>query len=285
MICDDILYEYPYPPKLIVIGDIHGDIKRFKDILLDANIINANIEWIADPPNTIVIQMGDQIDSINRDIGIKEWEVLADTEMLYFTNLLDKLAQSKGGRLISIIGNHEFMNVIGNYSYVSQKSINNNHIKRYEQFKPGGSLSSILSNRPIIVKIGNMLFSHAGITSNHLNILNKYSKDISYINRIWKKFVQTNTVLNEDRELFNTLLLDDQGILWTRNLDEIDNIKTILKTLNCNHMFVGHTVVEGIKNIEGVLWYTDTGISRAFGNNTYQYIVIVNNDTMYIKTI
>ena len=284
MICDDILYEYPYPPKLIVIGDIHGDIKRFKDILLDANIINANIEWIADPPNTIVIQMGDQIDSINRDIGIKEWEVLADTEMLYFTNLLDKLAQSKGGRLISIIGNHEFMNVIGNYSYVSQKSINNNHIKRYEQFKPGGSLSSILSNRPIIVKIGNMLFSHAGITWNHLNILNKYSKDISYINRIWKKFVQTNTVLNEDRELFNTILLDDQGILWTRNLDEIDNIKTLLKTLNCNHMFVGHTVVEGIKNIEGVLWYTDTGISRAFGTNTYQYIVIVNN-TMYIKTI
>jgi len=284
MICDDILYEYPYPPKLIVIGDIHGDIKRFKDILLDANIINANIEWIADPPNTIVIQMGDQIDSVNRDIGIKEWEVLADTEMLYFTNLLDKLAQSKGGRLISIIGNHEFMNVIGNYSYVSQKSINNNHIKRYEQFKPGGSLSSILSNRPIIVKIGNMLFSHAGITSNHINILNKYSKDISYINRIWKKFVQTNTVLNEDRELFNSILSDDQGILWTRNLDEIDNIKTLLKTLNCNHMFVGHTVVEGIKNIEGVLWYTDTGISRAFGTNTYQYIVIVNN-TMYIKTI
>jgi len=284
MICDDILYEYPYPPKLIVIGDIHGDIKRFKDILLDANIINANIEWIANPPNTIVIQMGDQIDSVNRDIGIKEWEVLADTEMLYFTNLLDKLAQSKGGRLISIIGNHEFMNVIGNYSYVSQKSINNNHIKRYEQFKPGGSLSSILSNRPIIVKIGNILFCHAGITSNHVNILNKYSKDISYINRIWKKFVQTNTVLNEDRELFNTILLDDQGILWTRNLDEIDNIKTLLKTLNCNHMFVGHTVVEGIKNIEGVLWYTDTGISRAFGTNTYQYIVIVN-DVIYIKTI
>ena len=284
MICDDILYEYPYPPKLIVIGDIHGDIKRFKNILLDANIINNNIEWIADPPNTIVIQMGDQIDSANRDIDIKEWEILADTEMLYFTNLLDKLAQSKGGRLISIIGNHEFMNVIGNYSYVSQKSINNNHIKRYEQFKPGGSLSSILSNRPIIVKIGNMLFSHAGITSNHINILNKYSKDISYINRIWKKFVQTNTVLNEDRELFNSILSDDQGILWTRNLDEIDNIKTLLKTLNCNHMFVGHTVVEGIKNIEGVLWYTDTGISRSFGTNTYQYIVIVN-DTMYIKTI
>jgi len=284
MICDDILYEYPYPPKLIVIGDIHGDIKRFKNILLDANIINNNIEWIADPPNTIVIQMGDQIDSANRDIGIKEWEILADTEMLYFTNLLDKLAQSKGGRLISIIGNHEFMNVIGNYSYVSQKSINNNHIKRYEQFKPGGSLSSILSNRPIIVKIGNMLFSHAGITSNHINILNKYSKDISYINRIWKKFVQTNTVLNEDKELFNAILSDDQGILWTRNLDEIDTIKTLLKTLNCNHMFVGHTVVEGIKNIEGVLWYTDTGISRSFGTNTYQYIVIVN-DRMYIKTI
>jgi len=51
----DIIYEYPLPEKLIIIGDIHGDIKRFKGILLDANIINNNIEWIANPLNTIVI--------------------------------------------------------------------------------------------------------------------------------------------------------------------------------------------------------------------------------------
>jgi hypothetical protein len=284
MIGCDIIYEYPLPEKLIIIGDIHGDIKRFKGILLDANIINNNIEWIANPLNTIVIQMGDQVDSINREENIKEWEILPDTEMVYFTNFLDKIAQSKGGRVISVIGNHEFMNVIGNYSYVSQNSINNNQKKRTELFKPGGILSSILSNRPIIVKIGNMLFSHAGITTNHYNILTKYNKDISHINKIWKRFVCSNKVFKADKEIFDKMLLEDDGILWTRKLDNIGDLKSLLAKLNCNYMFVGHTVVPGIRNIDGVLWYTDTAISRAFGTNTYQYIEYSDNK-INIKTI
>jgi len=74
---DNIIYEYPMPNRLVIIGDIHGDIKRFKNILLDAKIINNNIEWIAEPQNTIVIQMGDQIDSLNR-IEDNDWEVLED---------------------------------------------------------------------------------------------------------------------------------------------------------------------------------------------------------------
>jgi len=121
---EDIVYEYPQPERLVVIGDIHGDIKRFKNILIDAKIINENIEWIAEPKNTIVIQMGDQIDSLNRTTDV-DWEVIEDIEMITFTNILDKLAIAKGGRLISIIGNHEFMNTLGNYSYVS----NINHIR------------------------------------------------------------------------------------------------------------------------------------------------------------
>jgi len=284
MIGNDIIFEYPIPERLIIIGDIHGDIKRFKGILLDANIINNNIEWIANPLNTIVIQMGDQIDSINREEKIKDWEILSDTEMIYFTNFLDKIAQTKGGRVISIIGNHELMNVIGNYSYVSRKSINNDEKRRGDLFKPGGILPSILSNRPIIIKIVDMIFSHAGITAKHYKILNKYNKDVSYINRIWRKFVCSNKVLKEDKEIFDTMLLEDEGILWTRNLDNINDLKSLLSKLNCNYMFVGHTVVDGIRNIDGVLWYTDTAISRAFGTNTYQYIEYIDNK-INIKTI
>ena len=32
--------------KTIIIGDIHGDIKRLKNILINDNIINNNLEWI-----------------------------------------------------------------------------------------------------------------------------------------------------------------------------------------------------------------------------------------------
>ena len=284
MIGDDIIYEYPKCDRLVIIGDIHGDIKRLKTILIDAKIINNNIEWIAEPPNTVVVQMGDQVDSLNRDESIAEWEVLDDVEVIYFTNLLDKFAQSKGGRFISIIGNHEFMNVIGNYSYVSSKSMANNENKRRDLFKAKGVLSPILSKRPIVLKIGELFFCHAGLTTKHLELLKKYDKDISYINRIWKNFVLHGNVLKEDKELFDNILLDYNGILWTRELDNQNDLNEMLKSINCTFMFVGHTVMDGIKFYNNKVWYTDTGISRAFGNNKYQYMEIIKYH-IHIKEI
>lgn len=284
MIGDDIIYEYPMCDRLVIIGDIHGDIKRLKTILIDAKIINNNIEWIAEPPNTVVVQMGDQVDSLNRDNSIPDWEVIDDVEVIYFTNLLDKFAQSKGGRFISIIGNHEFMNVIGNYSYVSSKSMANNENKRRELFKTGGKLSPILSNRPIVLKIGELLFCHAGLTDNHIMILKKYNKNISYINRIWRNFVLHNNVLKEDKEIFDKILLDYEGILWTRNLGNQDELKKMLDSINCTFMFVGHTVMDGIKFYNEKVWFTDTGISRSFGTDKYQYMEIIGHQ-IYIKQI
>ena len=276
MINDDIIYEYEHNNRIVIIGDIHGDIRRFKDILIDAKIINKNIEWTAEPKNTIVVQMGDQVDSINRDRTLEEWEVLPDIEMIYFTNLLNKIALSKGGRVISLIGNHELMNTMGNYSYVSDKSLKDNY-KRNELFKPGGTLSAILSQRPLVVKIGQLLFCHAGLTLEHLNILSKYNKDVSYINTIWKNFIKNNAILIEDKEIFENIILDGDGILWTRDLNEKGDLIKMLEKLGCVYMFVGHSVVEQVKLINDHVWYTDTGISRAFGNTSYQYIDIFNN--------
>lgn len=280
MINEEGIYEYECDHeknRIVIIGDIHGDIRRFKDILIDAKIINKNIEWIAEPKNTIVVQMGDQVDSINRDPVLKEWEVLPDVEMIYFTNLLNKIALSKGGRVISLIGNHELMNVIGNYSYVSAKSLNDDESKRHDLFKPNGTLSAILSQRPIVVKIGKLLFCHAGLTMEHLNILAKYNKDISYINSIWKNFIKNNAILLEDKEIFDTVILGNDGILWTRDLNNKDDVVKMLDRIGCVYMFVGHTVVERVKIINERVWYTDTGISRAFGNNSFQYIDIFEN--------
>ena len=280
----NIIYEYPNPDRLVIIGDIHGDIKRFKNILVDAHIINNNIEWIAEPPNTIVIQMGDQIDSLNR-IEDNDWEVIEDIEMLKFTDLLDKIAKIKGGKVISLIGNHEFMNILGNYSYVSNKSIANNEKRRRELFKPNGQLSIILSKRPIIVKIGGLLFCHAGLKISHVFLLNKYNKKVSYLNELWSSYALTNKLGNsEDAEIFGKIILEDDGILWTRNLDSGEELNIMLNSLSCSYMFVGHNVVDGIKFINNNLWYTDTGISRAFGNKCYQYIDIINNN-VNIKTL
>jgi len=276
--------------RIIIIGDVHGDIKRFKSILIDSEIINNNFEWIAEPPNTIIVQLGDQIDSLNRN-NDKNWEVLNDYEMIYFTEHLNSIARVKGGYCISLIGNHELMNIIGDFSYVSQSSLNNNLenneekiIERKQLFKPQGSLSLILAKRPLIIKIKDLLFCHAKLKLSHLEILKKYNKDIFYINYIFKNYLENNKINIEDKEILDNIIIGSQGILWNRNKNNINETKKIFKELNVNYLFVGHTALENITLIDNQIWYCDTGLSRAFGTNKYQYIDI-NNNIINIKTI
>jgi hypothetical protein len=270
-------------PRIIIIGDVHGDIKRFKGILIESEIINNNFEWIAEPSNTIVVQLGDQIDSKNR-MTEENWEVLNDYEMIYFTEHLNNIAKVKGGQCISLIGNHELMNILGDFSYVSSNSMKEDNIKRKDLFKPKGSIALILANRPLIIKIKDLLFCHAKFELNHLHILKKHNKDIFYLNYIWKKYLEKNELHVEDKEIIDNIILGSNGILWNRTLNDPIETTELFKELQVKYMFLGHTALEEINLIDDQIWYCDTGLSRAFGKNNYQYIDI-NNMTINVKTI
>jgi hypothetical protein len=277
--------------RIIIIGDIHGDIKRFKSILIDSKIINNNFEWIAEPPNTIIVQLGDQIDSLNRN-SQEEWEILNDYEMIYFTEHLNNIARVKGGFCISLIGNHELMNIIGDFAYVSKNSICNKNennyeeciIKRKELFRPKGSLALLLAKRPLIIKIKDLLFCHAKLELRHLELLKKYNKDIYYLNYIFKNYLENNRIDFEDKEILDKIIIGNDGILWNRNDNNKDETENLYKQLNIKYMFIGHTALDQIVLIDDQIWYCDTGISRAFGTTKYQYIDI-NKNTINVRTI
>lgn len=269
--------------RVIIIGDIHGDIKRFKNILIDSKIINNNLEWIAEPPETIIIQLGDQIDSLNRTTD-KQWEVLNDYEMIYFTEHLNNIAKAKGGRCISLIGNHELMNIIGDFSYVSKSSLNNDNETRFALFKPKGSIGLILAKRPLIFKIKDLLFCHAKLDISHLETLKKYNKDIFYINYIWKNYLENNKIQLEDKEILDKIIIGSNGILWNRNNNNSLETAQLFKELKVSYMFLGHTALEQVSLLDNQIWYCDTGISRAFGRDRYQYIEI-NENVINVRTI
>ena len=281
MIENSSLYQYPLPDRLLVIGDLHGDIKRLKDILVNASIINNRLEWIADPPRTIVVQVGDQVDSLNRNPDADNWEKLNDICLLHFTHSLDLIARAKGGMFISMIGNHELMNIMGNFSYVSQKSMVDNRI---DLFKPKGNLSTLLAHRPLVLKIGNLFFCHAGITKDHLEILNKHQKPVSYLNDVWKRYMLHNEVEESDKEIFENIIVHpEKGILWTREFGTEEDILYVLNNLECQYVFIGHTAVNKISLLFNKIWLTDNGISRAFNTDQYQYIDIVNKELKIIS--
>lgn len=273
-------FEINDASRIIIIGDVHGDIKRFKEILIDALVINNNFEWIAEPPNTIIVQLGDQIDSLNR-VATENWEVLNDYEMIYFTEHLDNIARVKGGRCISLIGNHELMNVIGDFSYVSP--LNREEI-RASLFKPQGSIALILAKRPLVIKIKDLLFCHAKMNIRHLDILNKYNKDIFYLNTIWENYLKNNKIKVEDKEILDNIIIGNKGILWNRDTNDPNETLRLFNQLKVSYLFLGHTSLPQVTFLDNQIWYCDTGISRAFGTKQYQYIDIDNN-CINVKTI
>ncbi len=93
-------------PRVVSIGDIHGDLASFRAILRRAAITDARGRWVTS--NTTLVQTGDAIDR-----GPNSRAVL---DLLME---LEKQAPRKKSRLVPLLGNHEVMNITGDLRYVS----------------------------------------------------------------------------------------------------------------------------------------------------------------------
>ena len=178
-------------------------------------------------------------------------------------------------------------NIINNiYEYLKKEADeqkSDNTIDLFNADKPSTAIKFL--NLKTLNKNEEFSIEYNNKTIVKLYTLQKYNKDIFYLNSLWQKFALTTNIDNkEDSDIFSKIILDDDGILWTRNLDTRDELNILLNSLNCNYMFIGHNVVDTVKFVNNNLWLTDTGISRAFGNKPYQYLDISNN-VVSIKTL
>ena len=138
------IHIFPKQARVVVFGDIHGDLEAAIDCFILAGCINKipipkdksvnnmniyfkNLKWIGN--DTFVVQLGDQIDrvrpqtwdhnDITRDNAYKDEG--STLEILYLFYYLNELAKEHNGRVFSIIGNHEIMNIEADFRYVSLK--------------------------------------------------------------------------------------------------------------------------------------------------------------------
>ena len=128
--------------RIIAIGDLHGDFQAMQQALIRAKIIDIDNNWIGE--DSIVVQVGDVLDGGGRghEIDSNGNNSLAEIQIFHFLYKLNVAARSSNGRVISLIGNHELMNMLGDFRYVSNshKSGLGGDVKRKELFKPGGKL-------------------------------------------------------------------------------------------------------------------------------------------------
>lgn len=318
-ICSKYNYQpsiLPIVDRIIVIGDIHGDMQLSLDSLVLAKVIKIInyepnkmpvVQWIGG--NTIVVQIGDQIDSCRPPKCDIENEPADDINILNFFTELNKLANEDGGAVYSLLGNHEIMNVDGNFNYVSYNNLNkfsnyidknNPNLKfkdkieaRKHAFSVGNDIAVELAcTRHSAVIIGSFIFVHAGIVPDFIKKTGiKKRSELIEMNLNVRKWLLGLINKNNIKYIVGSYKYSP---FWHRfigsipaNMNSQDNtciryVKDALDLFKVKSMIIGHTpqfftTHSGINGTcvnetnDNQVWRVDIGGAHAFNDFDDKY--------------
>jgi hypothetical protein len=261
-------YRFPAAERLVAVGDLHGDLKSTRQALRLAGAIDGADQWIGG--KLVLVQVGDQLDR-----GDEEREIL---------ELLDSLAaqaEQSGGAVHALNGNHEIMNVAGDFRYVTADgfrdfadaatsgsgllpdSVPARARGRALAFLPGSEYARRLSRHNTIVIVGDTLFAHAGVLPKHV------AYGIGRINAEVSRFM-----LGELSAVPEIVAAEDAPV-WTRvygapepDLEACRELERVLSSLSVKRLVVGHTVQKsGINPACGErVFRVDVGLSDYYGH-------------------
>ena len=269
--------------RIIVIGDLHADFEKTREIFLKLKLIDYNNKWTANPLDTFVVQVGDQVDG-QRGNNYTSGEM----RIIDFLDEIHSQAKCYNGGVYSLIGNHELMNFLGDYRYTSD----NDMINKEQSFCLGTPFAlKISKNRMIILKIGKYLFIHAGIMPHHLtkDSCIDGNKFINDINDLIRKLL--NNEIKSNHPLVQKYFTNPNSLLWTRELGaeqiNCNKIEQVTECLNIGSIIVGHTVQEkGINSkCNNKVWRVDVGLSSIFNNNNSSVLEIREDNPDPFKII
>jgi hypothetical protein len=304
-------YEYipsilPKVKRLIVFGDIHGDYKLLIHLLQLGKLIKIEkkdkIKWIGN--DTYVVQVGDQIDRcrpLPNMICSSQYTTIddeaSDVKIMKLCNDLHKQAIKVGGKFISLLGNHEIMNVLGAFPYVSHLGLKefDDYIDpkkpelkfesgeegRRHAFASGNEIGTMLGcSRLSSVIVGSNLFVHAGIVDGLINEISLTSiDDFEIINIAIRKWLLG---LLSKKYIIKIIKSSPYSMFWTRLLGQIppntplsdpvcsEQIGSVLKMFKIGSIIIGHTPQSFIHSdmlnhtCSNKVWRVDNGSSSAF---------------------
>ena len=319
--------------RIVVFGDIHGDLLLAIKMLTMSGVAkydqhNDKIQWIGG--TTCVVQVGDQVDRCRPIPGMPcshpdttQNDENSDIKIMEIFNSLARQANIVGGLVISLLGNHELMNAMGEMGYVSRKGFDG--FKAYKDpefpdkkfvdgieartyaFQPGHEYGKMMGcTRLPVVIIGTNMFVHAGIINaliDNKDIIDQSSLETVNITiRKWLLGSATN------KEYVKKMITGIHSMFWSRVLGNIppgtnlldpvcmDNIKDVLHIFKIGSIIVGHTpqFIKGVginHTCSSTVWRVDTGPSHAFdkfGNQKFretQYVEIIDDKIFSICTI
>lgn len=236
--------------RIVAVGDLHADLPAALAVLRLAGLIDEAGAWSGG--RATLVQTGDLTDR-----GPDSLEVI---------ELLDRLkveASSSGGAVISLLGNHEVMNLTGDLRYVSAGDIADfgSPEARAAAFAPEGPLGASLLARDAAALVGQTVFVHGGVSA-------ATAADAGSVAAL---SAQVRAALAGTGP---PAVLGDEGPLWYRGYLQAPEavacaeLSQALSTLGAERMVVGHTTQRSgqiATRCGGRLLGIDTGISAHYG--------------------
>ena len=140
------------PSRIVVVGDLLGDRARSDRALALAGVLSSDGHWNAG--STVLVQLGDLIDpGPDTKAVVERWMALADD------------AAAAGGRVTVLLGEHEALDLLGEWKEVAPADIASfgDAGARKEALSARAPIGTWLRSRDAVVEIAGTVFVHGGI--------------------------------------------------------------------------------------------------------------------------
>lgn len=234
--------------SVYVIGDTHGEFDSVVRLLRNAGLINDALQWTGGGKQIVFI--GDLVDR-GPDV----------TRLLWFLYRLEREAHAQKGRVHVLLGNHEIMVMLNDLRYVHPKET---HLAQLHQVRyarllhPRESvLGRWLATKPAVLKIGDLLFVHGGISSDYVKespaslakALNKQLQSdlfLAHVDSTAKVTVDSATF-----QEFEKFFWGERSLFWYRGYAQSDTLEnelaSILQEFDAQTLVIGHTPASEIQ--------------------------------------
>jgi hypothetical protein len=242
--------------RIVAIGDLHGDLVNTRAVLKLVGVIDDQGHWSGG--DTILVQTGDMIDRGDESKGVMD-----------LLRRLKPEAESAGGRVINLLGNHELMNLQGDWRYVSQGdlAVFGGRTARLQAFSREGEYGRWLASLQTVAKVGDTVFLHGGLLPRYaMPGIESLNTAISC--RLSGLSAQAcgleDGVLGRDGPFWY------RGYVQGNEASECSTLELTLKHLNAKRMVVGHTTRRSGRiqfRCNGKLAVIDIGIANHYGGH------------------
>jgi hypothetical protein len=239
-------------PRIVAVGDLHGDMAASLRILRMAGLVDKSSQkWVGG--DSILVQLGDVLDR-----GAEEPEVWS------LLQNLRREAPQAGGSVHLLLGNHEVLNVCGDADdFVHPAARESFGPDRVAAFAPGGAIARELAACSVCVIIGDTAFVHGALP------LDATRASIAELNRETRRWLLGERPKGPPSELLPT----HTSPVWNRAYSSPNDrepapvacnaLRKSLGLLGVARVVVGHTPQRCVNSAcGGAVWRCDTGLSR-----------------------